>query len=267
MRRTCLSLCLLTLLPVLAAGQGGGSQVAVRRVSMSLSFSGDRVFLFGKVPPDTVSVLAVMEGPSPGEIRLMEKGRVAIFWMGVHQYRLVNAPGYYWVNVSCPQCNGLARCEHPVDLAAFNHMLAPLHAMVGEEAVETQARLERVTGTLEPGEDERVLGGFWSLQARRDLYGVTSNAIRINADGAFYHAFSIPTQAPEGRYHITTYFFSHNAVVGMAQNDLFVRKTGLVAWLSRMAERNALTYGIFTIAIAVSAGWLAGALFRRGGGH
>jgi hypothetical protein len=267
MKRCCLALCLLALLPSAGAGQGAGSKVAVRRVSMSLSFSGDRVFLFGKVPPDTASVVAVMEGPSAGAVRLMEKGRVALFWMGVHQYSLHNAPGYYWVNVSCPSCNGLAPCKHKADLAAFNRMLAPLHAMIGEEAVETQARLERLTGTLEPGEERRVLDGFWSLQARRGLYGVKENAIRINSDGAFYHAFSIPTQAPEGRYHVTTYFFSRSAVVGMAQNDLFVRKTGLVAWLSRMAERNALGYGIFTIAIAIGAGWLAGALFRRGGGH
>ena len=243
------------------------SEVAVRRVSMSLTFSGDRVFMHGRIPAGATDALAVMEGPPPGTIRLMEKGRVGPFWLGVHQYRLDAAPGYYWLNLHCPSCNGLSHCEHVPDIDRINRLLAPYSVTVGPSAIHRYAQLERVSGNLASGEVQRVLDGFWELQARRGLYGVRDNAIRISADRSFYHAFRIPDQAPEGKYHITTYFLSPEAVVGTAENDLFVRKAGLVARLSRMADRNALGYGLFTIAIALGAGWLAGTLFRRGGGH
>jgi Putative transmembrane protein (Alph_Pro_TM) len=243
------------------------SQVAVRRVLISLSFSGNRVFLFGRMPAGADDLLAVMEGPSPGPIRLMEKGRVGPFWLGVHQYSLTRAPGYYWVDLHCAACNGLLHCEHGADLDRLNRALASHGVAVGPSAVRSRARIERLSGTLAQVEAVRVLDGFWGLESRRGLYGIRENAIRVSADRAFYHVFVLPTQAPEGKYHITTYFLAGDRLVGTAENDLFVSKSGLVGWLSRLAKRSGLTYGLFTIAIAIGAGWLAGTLFRRGGGH
>ena len=79
--------------------------------------------------------------------------------------------------------------------------------------------------------------------------------------------FRLPTEAPEGKYQITTHFMKNGTLVAVARNDLFVRQSGLINWLSRLAERHAMTYGAFTVAIALAAGFLAGAIFKRGGKH
>lgn len=54
-------------------------------------------------------------------------------------------------------------------------------------------------------------------------------------------------------------------VIGVVTNDLFVRKTGVVEWLSRLAERRPAVYGAMCFLIAVAAGWTAGTLFGRSG--
>jgi len=49
----------------------------------------------------------------------------------------------------------------------------------------------------------------------------------------------------------------------MARGELFVRRSGLVAWLSCLARRHPALYGGITILIAPAAGWFAGAIFRK----
>ena len=107
--------------------------------------------------------------------------------------------------------------------------------------------------------------GFWALQTARKLYGLRTNAIRLNGQGAFYHTFSLPACAPDGRYRVTTYFLGADRLLGVESNDVFVRKTGMVESLSRLADRRPAAYGALTVLIAVAAGWLAGTLFKRGG--
>lgn len=267
MRRLVPTLLVLLLGAAPLLGQGPSTEVSTRRVMISLSFSGETVFLHGTAPPHTDIIVSVLEGPSGGPLRLMQKGRRAIFWLGVRQYRLSGVPGVYLVNVSCPQGNGLAPCPHPVDLAALNAAIGPSGSLVGPEALLGRAHLEPLSGTLAPGELGRVMAGFWKLQASRGLYAVRANAIRLNKEGVFYHTFDVPTRAPEGKYVIHTYFLSNGRLIGVEQNELFVRQGGFVSWISRLAERNAAWYGVLTVLIALSAGWIAGALFKRGGGH
>jgi putative transmembrane protein Alph_Pro_TM len=240
-------------------------QADAGRMEISYSFSGRDLFLHGSAPPGTRRVLVVLEGPSAGTIRLMEKGRVAFFWLGVRQYRLSGMPALYLVNVSCPICNGFALCGHPENLNASNRLLAPLDLAAGREELIAHARLSSLSGPLREGESSRVLEGFWDLQGQRGLYGVHLNGIRLNNRGAFYHVFSLPASAPDGRYQVTTSFLGDDRVLGIQTSNFFVRKKGVVDWVSQLAERRPLVYGTFTVLIAVAAGWLAGTLFGRGG--
>jgi hypothetical protein len=244
-----------------------GAYAAVRRVAISFSFSGQEVFLHGQLPAGCDSAFAVMEGPSSGPVRLMKQGRVVAFWMGVRQYQLSHAPGLYLVNLHSPSCNGFDPCSAETALEPLNERLSESGHAIGKKGIAARAVVEGLSGELEPGERDEVVDGYWKLQERRELYGVSGNAIRIGPDGMLYHVFRLPPEAPEGKYRITTHFLREGSLVAVARNDLFVRQSGLVYWLSRLAERHAFTYGALTVAIALGAGLLAGSLFRRGAKH
>ena len=246
---------------------GSSTRVATRRVPISYSFSGHQVFLYGQLPPGSNGVFAVMEGPSTGKTRLMKKGKVVVFWMGVRQYELARAPGLYLVNLHCPGANRQGECPRPVDLEAVNRTLGSAAEPVGPDAILARTSLTVLNGDPEEGEHARVVEGFWKLQESHGLYGVHENAIRVTEDGMLYHVFDLPAEAPEGKYSILTHFLRDDTPVAVTRNDLFVRQSGLIAWLSRLAERHAMTYGGFTVAIALLAGFLAGSLFKGGGKH
>jgi hypothetical protein len=241
------------------------AEVDPRRVEISSTFLGRDLFLFGHAEAGTRWVVAVMEGPPTDSVRLMEKGRVALFWLGVRQYRLSGVPGVYLVNMSCPSCQGLAVCRHTGVLESCNRLLLPDGVVVGPEGIAARARVSSLSGALRQGEAERVVQGFWTLQEARNLYGLHTNAIRLNAQGVFYHTFSLPACAPDGRYRITTYFLGGDRLLGVESNEVIVRKTGMVESLSRLAERRPIVYGALAVVIAVAAGWLTGTLFKRGG--
>jgi Putative transmembrane protein (Alph_Pro_TM) len=264
--RTCLAAV------VLAASVGAAAvlppvsaRVATRRVIISMTFSGEQVLVYGQAPPTTERIASVLAGPPAHGIRLLQKGRVALFWMGVRQYRLSAVPGLYLVDLSCPRCNGLIRCTHPPDLESLNRALAPAGFQIGPEAVAASAELECLSGELREGERRRTLSGFWELQAGRRLYAVHQNAVRLTRNGAFYQSFALPPQAPEGKYLVRTFFLAGDRLLGSEENELFVRKSGFVAWLSRLADRRSLAYGLFAVVIAIATGWLAGTVFKRGG--
>ena len=135
--------------------------------------------------------------------------------------------------------------------------------------LETEAlyRSNWEVGDIEENEHAEVVEGFWELQDNHGLYGLNENAIRVTEDGMLYHVFNLPAEAPEGKYRILTHFLRDDTLVAVTRNDLFVRQSGLIAWLSRLAERHAMTYGGFTVAIALLAGFLAGSLFKGGAKH
>jgi hypothetical protein len=249
-------------------GAGAPATASSRRVPISLSFSGSQVFVSASMAAGADSALTVMEGPSAGSVRLMKKGRRALFWLGVRQYELAHAPRLYLVNLHSPTCNGFKECTDKTDVVALTEHLHKAGLRVGREDI-----LARVSLTVlgdehaEPGEVQEVVDGYWDLQERRGLYGVRDNAIRISAAGVLYQVFHLPTAAPEGKYRVVTYFLRNRNVIAVTESDLFVRQAGLANWLNRMAERRATTYGVMTVAIALATGILAGLIFRRSAKH
>ncbi len=269
MRRAGLALLALVLAaPVAAAGPGPGSiRCEARRVRISLGFGGEELLFFGRVPEGTRAVAVVVEAPSRNGLRLMEKGRVGPFWFGVRQYRLDGVPGLYQVLLSCPDGNVLHPCRHPLELAGIERALAPAGVLLGPDALAARAAVETLQGKPDTAAIARLLEGFWRLQERGGLYRVAPNAVRINRDGQFYGRVPLPARAPEGKYTVTAHFLGEGALLGSASTELFVRRSGLVAWLSRLAERRAALYGSITVLVALAAGWLAGAIFGRHTSH
>lgn len=266
-RAAAVLLLLLFAAPVAAQNGSERLHVAVRRVHISAGFSGEEVFIYGRVPAGTERVVSVIESPTTARVRLMEKGRVGPFWLGVHQYAVSHVPRLYLVSLSCPGGNVLHPCAERDSLAAVDAVLERIGQVVGPRALAERAEVEVLRGKEGPEDVKRVLKGFWELQDSRGLYHVSPNRIRLNDEGMYYYQAVLPAEAPEGKYEVAAYFLAGDAVVGTAVAELFVGRSGMVAWLSRLAERRALLYGLITIGIALAAGWLAGAIFRRRTNH
>lgn len=242
-------------------------KVDVRRVRISLGFAGQQIFIYGEVPDGTQRVVSVVEAPPAGPVRLMRKGRIGPFWLGVDQYAVEDVPGLYLVNISCPGGNVTRPCPENDPLAAVEAILERSGISVGPSEIARRARITVLQGEDTAAKRDDLLHGFWVLERSRGLYEVDGNGIYLGPRGKYFYRATVPASAPEATYSITTYFLGEDAMIDAARVELYVCRHGLVAWLARLAERRAYLYGGVTVLIALAAGLFVGTVFRRGGHH
>jgi hypothetical protein len=68
---------------------------------------------------------------------------------------------------------------------------------------------------------------------------------------------------PRGQYNVQVYLFRDGNVVSAQSTPLYVDQTGLERRLFNFAHQEPLTYGISTVLMAASLGWLSSMVFRR----
>ena len=82
-------------------------------------------------------------------------------------------------------------------------------------------------------------------------------------DRLFRTAVVFPTNVPTGTYSVNVHLFRGGRVVDTKTTSLGVHKAGLEADIFNFAHQHSALYGVIAILIALMAGWLAGAMFRK----
>jgi uncharacterized protein (TIGR02186 family) len=98
---------------------------------------------------------------------------------------------------------------------------------------------------------------------REGLYTVTPVTIGFPGARLFRATFEFPANVPPGLYRIEVFQLKDGQVIGAQQSGLQISKVGVEAEIYDFARQNAPLYGLAAIMIAVTAGWLAGVIFRK----
>ena len=244
---------LLTLGPAATAMEEMVTDASHPRVEVGVRFSGQRIYFFGTVPdPKADLVVKLIPKDSP-PIKLMRKGKVVIFWMGVKQFEIRNLPYLYKLHSSRP-------------LKDFVTPELAKKYRLGYQTLKDDMKLKLLKGTPSPDDRDVMFEGFIRLKEKRNLYRVAENRIRVTKGRLFEHYFTFPDKAKEGDYLVESYAIKDGKVIASSRDLVQVRKVGLTAWLYRTSQNNGLLYGIMAVLIALGAGLLVGTIFK-GGGH
>jgi len=101
--------------------------------------------------------------------------------------------------------------------------------------------------------NEEAEGLYAASVARVSFLG--ARLFRVNVD--------FPANVPVGTYQVQVFLFRNGAVVSAQTTPLVISKIGASADLFDFAHRHAAAYGAIAVAMALLAGWLAAAVFRR----
>ena len=83
-------------------------------------------------------------------------------------------------------------------------------------------------------------------------------------DGALFRAdVQLPANVISGIYDVRILQFRDGVVFSESQTNIYIKKGGLSATIYNFAHNYSLFYGLFAVAFAVVAGWLAAVAFRR----
>lgn len=213
-------------------------------VAITAGFAGEELLLFGamKEPGD---VVVVVRGPS-GHETVRRKERVVGMWLNRSQMEFEYVPGFYAVGATRP----------------LDEILAP--------EVRARHRIGLENLTMQPvvrNADWETIDEFREAlirnKVRQGLYNPEVGKVALVENVLLRTDIYFPSNVPTGNYTILVHLVKDGRIVSSDDLRIKVGKVGFEAQVYGFAHEQAWIYGVVAILLAVAAGWLADAVFRK----
>jgi uncharacterized protein (TIGR02186 family) len=219
------------------------ADISSHLIAITTGFTGTDVVLFGAVDgPGDVAV--VVEGPQ-GRVTVRRKERIAGIWINASSMGFEQVPGYYAVASSRP----IERIAEPAVLSRHEIGLQHL-SLEPTDDVPAEALAEWRRALLRNKQEE-------------GLFPRTPGQVTFLGGRLFRTTVHFPANVPTGSYTVSVYLIRNGDVVSAQTTPLVVSKIGFSADVFELATSRSTLYGLGSIVLALSAGWTAGAIFRR----
>lgn len=226
-----------------ARAQGLVADSSRHLVAITTGFVGTDVLLFGATE-GRGDVIIVVRGPVREEVT-RRKGRHAGIWINEAEVTFTNVPAYYWLAASKP-IEKLLGTE-----SLDRHGIGIEHLGFG-----TQARLDEE-------EIKKFREGLVRNKVRDGLFATGPRDIAFLGDRLFRTTIYFPANVPTGPYTVQVFLVRDGRVAGAQTVPLNIAKVGIGADVYNFAHTSSALYGIIAIVIALTAGLLAGVIFRK----
>ena len=233
------------------------ADVSSRSVAVTSSFTGTEIVVFGAVDHSRqqtaesglYDIVIVLEG-TPTRLVARRKSKVAGIWINTHSITFESVPSYYTILSTRPLdevTNQLVLRENDI---GFEHVrMAPVK---GWETGVTTADLQEF--------GEAVI----RLKQEDGLYVQEQYGVVFIGRSLFRASVNLPANVPVGPLDVRVYLFREGNILSTYTARVRLEREGLELLLHNFAFNRPLLYGLFTVTIAVGAGLLASAAFRRG---
>lgn len=218
-------------------------------IAINTAFTGTEVVLFGAVDgPGEVAV--VVMGPEEDMV-VRRKDRTLGLWVNAASMEFTRVPTYYYVATTVP----LEDLAEPTMLARHrigldNLRLLPADPEDAQSPVYDEFRLALIRTKQSEG-----LYSIGTDTSETDI--ITRLGPRLFRTNIYF-----PANVPTGQYTVSVFLF-RDGQANAQTTPLFVNKIGVGARVFAFAQSHAAAYGGIAILMAVTAGWLAGVVFRR----
>ncbi|MEM7644415.1 MAG: TIGR02186 family protein [Pseudomonadota bacterium] len=220
------------------------------RVSISTSFDGQEILIFGAIKRDApapdgaaLGVIIAVSGPG-APVTVRRKDRRFGIWVNVESVDVNRAPSFYAVASNGPLSDRLTETEdqrHRISIPrAIRAVGAATMSAQSSDFLEALIRVREAAG----------------------IYKVAEDAVHLRDDTLFSAEIALPSDLTEGDYQTRIFLTRDGAVVDSFSTSIFVRKVGLERLIYNLAHDQPLIYGLLSLAIAIAAGWGASAIFR-----
>jgi uncharacterized protein (TIGR02186 family) len=229
------------------------ADVSTREVPVGGNFSGTRVVIFGtvensrQVSPDEglYDIAVVIAGPRE-TLTARHKANVAGLWVNTSAYTFKNVPSYYTVLATRPVA----------DIAP-----KPLLLQLGIGFDNLRIVPDSTAGAKEAGDfRDAVL----RVKSQQGLYREDSSGVAFIGRSLFRASVDLPANAPVGEFNAWIYLFRKGELIGAPyKTKLDLKRQGFERAVYNFATGYPFWYGLVSVAMALSFGFVATMLFRR----
>jgi len=243
-----LLLCLALAVPAHAEEVVAG--LSQNRIAITANFDGSEILIFGAVKredpistTEPLEVIVAVVGPSE-PITVRRKDRRLGIWVNTEAVEVDAAPSFYAVATTGPLVDILRDTED------LRHQVSIPRAIRSVGAPQTVVDSEAFTEAL------------IRIRTKNGLYQQLENQVELSEDTLFRTSIALPANLTEGAYRTRIFLTRNGSVVDAYETVIDVQKVGLERWIYNLAHDRPLIYGIFSLFIAIVAGWSASAVFR-----
>jgi uncharacterized protein (TIGR02186 family) len=232
------------------------ADVSARTVSVTSSFNGTEIVIFGAVDnsqqPSAESgyydVVIVVEGV-PGRVIARRKNNVAGLWLNTSSATFDAVPSYYAVASTRPLdeiASDEFRASHGI---GFQH-LRMMPAFGQAQALSTEDLKEFREAVIR-------------LKQKEGLYVQDPYSVAFIGRSLFRSTIELPANVTVGPFTTRVFLFRDEKLLSQYSVRLTLEREGLERHLHAFAFGFPTLYGFVTVAIAVAAGLLASTVFRK----
>lgn len=245
-----LALSLMLQPPIPTEAPGIMAALTQETVEIRENFAGTSLVLYGATRGLTLrdEIVVVLRGPNL-DLRVMRKRRNFGIWVNSAPIEFDTVPSYYAIASSLPldviaPPEALARNGIGLD-NLLDPSIDPHHDLPDESVVATyRAAVLRAGG-------------------RHALYAETPGGVDVLDGGLFRAVLKLPPRTPVGNYDAEVYLFRDGRPVASRTTSLRVEKAGFERVVYEFAHEAPMIYGLFCVALAMLAGYLASVIFGR----
>ncbi|MBS7537174.1 TIGR02186 family protein [Ancylobacter sonchi] len=232
--------------------QGLVLSLSKARVTITSSFSGDSIVLFGVTPdqhgvappPD---VVVTVRGPNQSFVTWKKARRFGL-WTNVESRSFLAAPSYLAVLSNRP----------PAEMADADTLRQEQAGFVNNRLIQ---RVGTDYADVVPGDPFRQ--AFLRVKQSQGLYFERTEAVEFIAPHVFRAVIPIPGTAPIGTYDVQVKLFQDRELIARGMLPLEVAKVDFEQSVATAAQQHPFFYGLATMLGALAVGFVANLAFRR----
>jgi len=225
------------------------TDISSHLISVTSDFTGTSLLLFGAIKTadqyglaDHGDIIVVVRGPQK-RILVRKKERVAGIWANTQSVELQKVPSFYAVTSN----RQLSEITDEGTLRRLKIGDNRLNLLPTNETKNSAAYTEAVI----------------RQQNERELFSIDQSAVYFLGNALFRTSIHFPANVPVGNYIAEVYLFHEGDLVSAQTSPLFIKKFGLGRRIYDFAQNYPYIHGIAAIILALFAGWIASAIFRK----
>ncbi len=229
--------------------------ISNHRVTVTSSYSGEELVLFGSVERDAntparpggYDMVVTVSGPRADMVTRRKERRFGI-WVNADSRQFLDVPTYLAISSNRP-----VKAIAPADVRRRQQL-----------GIDNVLLTQRVgTDYADVVASDPFRRAFVRLRREHGLYREAENGVTFLTPTLFRTGIALPAEVPTGTYEVDIKLFAGGAPVGHARTAFEIVKVGFEQFIATSAHQHGLAYGLATALMALLTGWIASIMFRR----
>jgi uncharacterized protein (TIGR02186 family) len=242
MKKTLLIFFILSL-PYLASARPFIADISPRKIDITHDFEGTEILAYG-AREESGNIIIVVRGPEKNFI-IRKKQKIAGVWVNRESVEFSGVPSFYAIANS-----------QSLEKVSNDPLLKSLQ--VGTEFLEFKKNDESNQNKINEFQTALI-----ENKQKSELFTKYNYEVSFWGETLFRTIVNFPKNIPKGEYTIEVYLFKDGVLSTMQAIPLFVEKVGFEAFVFDASRNYPILYGIISVILALSIGWLSRLFFGR----